>query len=70
MHCQDCRISDKRFCAEAGQMGVDYRQHVAGFPASKREQMHEDFVTAVIRGRVSRWQTAERDKFFSMGRAA
>lgn len=70
MHCMDCRVSDKRFCAKAGQMGDDYRQHVDGFPADRREQMHEDFVNAVIRGRVSRWQAVERDKFFAMRGAA
>lgn len=64
MHCMGCRISDQRFCAEAEQMGADYRQHVAGFAADKREQMHDDFVRAVIRGWVKRWQDAERDKFF------
>lgn len=71
MHCMDCRISDMRFCPEAKQMGEGYREHLGEFqPGGKREQMHDDFVNAVIRGRVNRWQTAERDKFFAMWRAA
>ena len=70
MHCRQCLISDMRFCAEAGQMGAAYREHVSGFAPAKQASMHDDFVNAVIRGRVNRWQDAERDKFFAMGRAA
>lgn len=68
MHCMDCRISDQRFCTEAEQMGADYRQHVAGFAADKCEQMHEDFVRAVIRGRVKRWLDGKHQQY--MTRAA
>ena len=63
LDCQHCLISDQRFCTEAEQMGADYRQYVAGFAADKREQMHEDFVRAVIRGRVKRWLDSKNQYF-------
>lgn len=70
MCCQNCLISDMRFCAGAEQMGRDYREHVDGFPpGGKRDEMHESFVNAVIRGRVRRWQDEAREKFFEMGRS-
>lgn len=56
LECQHCLISDMRFCAAAEQMGRDYREHVGSLPAGdKRDEMHESFVNAVVRGRIKRW---------------
>lgn len=50
--CEQCRISDRTFCAEAGAMGNDYVTHLDGFGAKRRIDAHEAFVSAVVRGRI------------------
>lgn len=66
LECPHCLISNIQFCGQATAMGQNYRDHVGGFESNKREALHNDFVNAVIRGRVNRWY-AEK---LSMARAA
>lgn len=55
LDCEHCRITDQLFCKQATAMGVQYTEHLEGFAEAKRGAMHDEFVCAVVKGRVKRW---------------
>jgi len=66
LDCQVCLISNQWFCTDAKAMGQGYTEHVNSFTKNKREAMHDDFVSAVVKGRIKR----EYNKKHDLARAA